>query len=414
MTNADGSGQTRITDNNDGDEDPDWSPDGAKFVFVSNRDGSHQIYSMNADGSGQTRLTNNNAEEWNCRWSPDGTKISFDTNRDGNFEIYVMNPDGSGQTRLTNNSAVDWDSSWQSLYMTHFRQIGIGSDFTGNVLNVDNSSYTINQLPTSIPWSPGTSHNFSWSSPLTVSNDKRYVWSSTSGLSTEKSGTFIATSGNDSITADYITQYYVRFQALTGGSIAQSSNWYNASSTVAISALPSIGYKFSYWTAAGNVLVADAASQNTTVTVNGAGNVTASFVDATPPSITNVTQFPVKTNVSPQDPVKINATVTDDLSGVQQVTLNYTTGNGTWTAITMSNLGGSTWNASIPTLSYGTNVTYIIMARDNAENNVTTQALGLTYNYQVVPEFPMLPIVFIIFTISTLLIVVLNKRKHRH
>lgn len=154
----------------------------------------------------------------------------------------------------------------------------------------------------------------------------------------------------------------------------------------------------------------DATSNPATSNIITVG-VVAAVVDSTPPSITSVTQFPVKTNVSPQDPVKINATVTDDLSGVQQVTLNYTTGNGTWTAITMSMVEGEIWNSSIPTLSYGTNVTYIIMARDNAGNNVTTQALGFTYNYQVVPEFPMLPTALFIFTISTLLIAVLNKRK---
>ena len=32
---------------------------GSKIVFASNRDGNFEIYVMNADGSGQTRLTNN-------------------------------------------------------------------------------------------------------------------------------------------------------------------------------------------------------------------------------------------------------------------------------------------------------------------------------------------------------------------
>ena len=60
---------------------------------------------MNADGSNQTRLTNNPAIDISPSFSADGSKIAFVSNRDGNQEIYVMNADGSNQTRLTNNSA---------------------------------------------------------------------------------------------------------------------------------------------------------------------------------------------------------------------------------------------------------------------------------------------------------------------
>jgi TolB protein len=34
-----------------------WSPDGRKITFVSDRDGTYEVYVMNADGSGQRRLT---------------------------------------------------------------------------------------------------------------------------------------------------------------------------------------------------------------------------------------------------------------------------------------------------------------------------------------------------------------------
>jgi len=115
--NADGSGETRLTNNNYAEELATWSPDGTKIVFSSNRDGNYEIYVMNADGSGQTRLTNNNYDDAHNSWSPDGTKIAFLSDRDGNYEIYVMNADGSGQTRLTNNNAGDviYGSAWQSL-----------------------------------------------------------------------------------------------------------------------------------------------------------------------------------------------------------------------------------------------------------------------------------------------------------
>jgi TolB protein len=79
---------------------------------MSDRDENYEIYVMNADGSNQTRLTNNPASDgWPC-FSPDGTKIAFESLRDGDFEIYVMNADGSNQTRITNNPAYNGHPSW--------------------------------------------------------------------------------------------------------------------------------------------------------------------------------------------------------------------------------------------------------------------------------------------------------------
>ncbi|MCY2923834.1 MAG: DPP IV N-terminal domain-containing protein, partial [Planctomycetota bacterium] len=112
VMNADGTGQTRLT-NGAGDEiRPAFSPDGTKIAFDSDRDGNCEIYVMNADGTGQTRLTNNAAVDLAPTFSPDGRKIAFASDRDGNYEIYVMNADGTAQTRLTNNAASDYDPTF--------------------------------------------------------------------------------------------------------------------------------------------------------------------------------------------------------------------------------------------------------------------------------------------------------------
>ena len=108
VMNADGSGQTRLTNNGADDRRPAFSPDGTKIAFASDRDGNWEIYVMNADGSGQTRLTNDPAIDHTPAFSPDGTKIAFGARRDGDYEIYVMNVDGTDQTRLTNSSLSDW------------------------------------------------------------------------------------------------------------------------------------------------------------------------------------------------------------------------------------------------------------------------------------------------------------------
>jgi Tol biopolymer transport system component len=43
---------------------------------------------MNADGFGQTRLTDQPSPNFNPSWSADGKKIAYQSQRTGNFEIY--------------------------------------------------------------------------------------------------------------------------------------------------------------------------------------------------------------------------------------------------------------------------------------------------------------------------------------
>ena len=52
------------------DSDPTWSPDGKKIAFTSYRDGNAEIYVMHADGTYQTRLTNNPAIDDAPHWAP--------------------------------------------------------------------------------------------------------------------------------------------------------------------------------------------------------------------------------------------------------------------------------------------------------------------------------------------------------
>jgi hypothetical protein len=113
MMNADGTNQTRLTNDPFSNADPAFSPDGGKIAFVSTRDGNHEIYVMNADGINQTRLTNDPAYDGDPAFSPDGSMIAFTSFRNfNNSDIYMMNADGTNQTRLTNNPGFDEKPSW--------------------------------------------------------------------------------------------------------------------------------------------------------------------------------------------------------------------------------------------------------------------------------------------------------------
>jgi len=157
IMNADGSNQTRLTNNPDREVAPSWSPDSSRIVFSSNRDGNWDVYTMNVDGSDQTRLTDNQANDGMPSWSPDGSRIIFHSNRDGNWEIYTMNIDGSDQIRLTNEPANEMRPSWSP----DGARIAFDSDRNGTreiyVMNADGSAQTrLTNVPINFhaSWSP--------------------------------------------------------------------------------------------------------------------------------------------------------------------------------------------------------------------------------------------------------------------
>ena len=133
-------------------------------------------------------------------------------------------------------------------------------------------------------------------------------------------------------------------------------------------------------------------------------------VDTTPPNITDISQEPPASNVMPEDEVTVTATVTDYVSSVMQVTLNYTNGNGTWSKVDMVNSNGDKWNATIPAFPLGTNVTYILKAEDAVGNGITTEEMGYTYKYPVIPEFSTI-VMLSLFMLTTPLAVLLYKRR---
>jgi hypothetical protein len=137
-------------------------------------------------------------------------------------------------------------------------------------------------------------------------------------------------------------------------------------------------------------------------------------VDTTPPDIKDVSQFPLKDNVSAEDDVQVNATVTDDVSGVKRVTLFYAYANvsGAWIRVAgMTNLEGDVWSAVIPNFPYCTNVTYAIFAEDNVGNAITTVEMGYDIQYHVIPEFAFL-IPLMLMATSLMAILLLKRRKH--
>ena len=104
----------RLTKTSSIDISPSWSPDGKQIVFVSDREGSPQLWLMNADGSNQRRLTFQGRYNQSPSWSPKGDQIAF-TSRDEKyvFDIFTIDPkDPTKLTRLTQNQGNNENPSW--------------------------------------------------------------------------------------------------------------------------------------------------------------------------------------------------------------------------------------------------------------------------------------------------------------
>jgi outer membrane protein assembly factor BamB len=128
-------------------------------------------------------------------------------------------------------------------------QTGIGNDFAGTVVSIDGVDYGVRGLPAFFWWDNGSSHSFSFHSPLLVAPYARqYVWNTTSGLPSSQSGT-ITVNGPDSVTGNYLTQYNVTF--------AQSGLDSSASGTVITingTVVPYSSTPYSLWVNSGNAL----------------------------------------------------------------------------------------------------------------------------------------------------------------
>lgn len=105
----------RLTDDDEGNFEPQVSPDGAHIAFVSSRDGDTEIYVMDASGEDERRLTAFHRDDWAPRWSPDGETLAFASDREGPERLYLMRPDGSDQRRLsgrTDAAEHETDLAW--------------------------------------------------------------------------------------------------------------------------------------------------------------------------------------------------------------------------------------------------------------------------------------------------------------
>jgi Tol biopolymer transport system component len=106
------------------------SADKGRIVFVSDRTGSWQIYTMNPDGTDQVQVTNlapTDDDGWAPTISPDGRKILFNYNGGDGPDLYVINVDGTGLQSLTSDHQSifgHWSPSGRKIAFTTASTLG--------------------------------------------------------------------------------------------------------------------------------------------------------------------------------------------------------------------------------------------------------------------------------------------------
>lgn len=107
---------------------PQYSPDGERVAFISERGGAEQLWVADSQGQHAAQLTSMaGAGAGSPRWSPDGRLIAFDSNQDELANIYIIDAAGGRPRRITegrwNNVRPSWSRDGKWIYF--------GSDRTG-------------------------------------------------------------------------------------------------------------------------------------------------------------------------------------------------------------------------------------------------------------------------------------------
>ena len=196
IMNADGSGQTQITQMEATAFYASLSPNGETVYFSSRQSGNFEIYSIRVDGKEMQRLTkglgalyapelspdgkqilftNGSSGIWVMKvngnapralttkndidptWSPDGSMIAFASSRRGERQLFIMDADGSNIRQVTNLEDMGGRSTWSADGKKLAFYAGPAGDHNIYTINIDGTglaqlTYSGDNLGPS--WSP--------------------------------------------------------------------------------------------------------------------------------------------------------------------------------------------------------------------------------------------------------------------
>jgi Tol biopolymer transport system component len=98
-----------------------YSPDGRRIAFESDRGGNLEVWVCESDGSACSQLTRTgSAFTGTPRWSPDGERVAFYSRVDGSARIFVIGSHGGAQREIaaggTSNMLPSWSRDGRWIY----------------------------------------------------------------------------------------------------------------------------------------------------------------------------------------------------------------------------------------------------------------------------------------------------------
>ncbi len=146
----------QITEGNDwNDSDPQWSPDGTRIAFVSNRTGKELDHDRNTDvwvvsagGGALTKISDHDEADNSPRWSPDGKTMAFmgQVRQRDHVKIWLAPASGGAPSVLAANGLdlipgnLEWSGDGKALYF----QAGIKGET--HLFRVDVAQKSISQV----------------------------------------------------------------------------------------------------------------------------------------------------------------------------------------------------------------------------------------------------------------------------
>jgi dipeptidyl aminopeptidase/acylaminoacyl peptidase len=178
-------GAKQITEGDDwNDSDPQWSPDGTRLAFVSNRTGKEyeenrntDVWVVSAEGGKLTKISDHDESDNQPRWSPDGKRIAFSGeihDRD-HPKIWLAPATGGAPSVLAANGldlipgGLEWSDDGKFLYF----ETGVKGEF--QLFRVDVAAKTVTQVTSGPRAVRSVDFNFAGGKMVYLVNDFKHL-----------------------------------------------------------------------------------------------------------------------------------------------------------------------------------------------------------------------------------------------